>query len=310
MILTIDLNPTIDGECLVDNIPLDGNVDAESLSYGPGGNGIKIARLLDIFNENTVITGFLGGVSGEFYHRRLVENTIGHRVISIKDEIRTRIKILDKDKNKIIISGNKARVTREEMIQFYELYSEMIEDFNIIIGSGTLPQGIDSDIYFDLINISNRKERVFILDVAGEELAKGIDASPYIVIISKEELENLLNLNLSFENEIIKAGRFILDKGVKILVINLHEKGTIILEKSTGYRLDLPEIGVDIKGMDNSGIIAGLALGISRKYDFEMTLKLSQAFSIVYAMEDDISRLEMSDVKRFMGEIDIYPINH
>lgn len=310
MILTIDLNPTIDGECKVDDIPLDGNVDAESLTYGPGGNGIKIARLLDIFNENTMITGFLGGVSGEFYHRRLVENGMRHRVVSIKDEIRTRIKILDKDENKITISGNKARVTREEMVQFYELYAEMIEDFNIIIGSGTLPHGIDSDIYFDLINISNRKERIFILDAVEEELAKGIDASPYIVIISKEELENLLDLNLNFENEIIKAGRFILDKGVKILLINLHEKGIIVLEESTGYRMDLAEIDVDMKCMDNLGIVAGLALGISRKYDFEMTLRLSQAFSIVYAMEEDISRLEMSDVKRFMGEIDIYPINH
>ena len=310
MILTIDLNPAIYGRYLVDKIPSKGNVDAESLFYGPGGNGIKIARLLDIFNEDTLITGFLGGISGEFYHRKLVESGIGHRSISIKDEIRSCVKLIDKDENKITISGNEPRVTREEMVQFYELYSETIDDCNIIIGSGTLPQGIDTDIYFDLINLANRKEKIFILDGVGEELLKGIDASPYIVIISKEELENLVNLNLNFENEIIKAGKFVLDKGVKILVINLYEKGIIVLETSTGYRLDFPKVDVDMDELDNAGIVAGLALGISRKYDFEMTLKLSQAFSVVYAMEEDINKLEMSDVKRFMGEIDIYPINH
>lgn len=310
MILTIDLNPTIDGEYVVGKIPIKGNVDSESAIYGPGGTGIKITNLLSIFNEETMITGFLGGDSGEFFHRRLVEGGIAHRVVNVKDEIKSCVKIIEKDKNKIIISGNSPRITREEMVQFYELYSKIIDDFNIIIGSGTLPQGIDTDIFFDLINLSNSKEKVFILDVVGEELLKGIDASPYIVIISKEELENLVNLNLDFENEIIKAGRFILDKGVKILVINLQEKGTIVLEESTGYRLDLPELNVDMKEMDNSGIVAGLALGISRKYDFEMTLRLSQAFSVAYAMEQDINRLEMSDVKRFMGEIDIYPINH
>lgn len=310
MILTVDLNPTIDGECLVDKMPLSGDVDAESLLYGPGGSGIKIARLLNIFNEASMVTGFLGGVSGEFYHRRLVEMGIGHSVVSIKDEIRTCVKILDKEDNKVIISGNKPRITREEMVQFYELYAKMIDDFNIIIASGTLPQGINPDIYFDLINLSNRKEKVFILDAVGEELKKGIDASPYIVIISKEELERLVNLKLEFENEIIKAGRFILDKGVKILIINLHEKGTIVLEESTGYRLELDEIDLDMDKVDNYGIIAGLALGISRKYDMEMTLRLSQAFSIVYAIEENISRLEMSDVKRYMGKIEIYPINH
>ena len=310
MILTIDLNPAVDEQYFLEEIPLKGNVDAKSFRYSPGGSGIKIARLLDIFNENTLITGFLGGVSGEFYHRRLVESGIGHRIVNIKDDIRTRLKIVDENNNKIIISSNKPRVTREEMVQFYELYSETIDDFNIIIASGTLPQGIDTDIYFDLINLANKKEKIFILDGVGEELLKGIDASPYIVIISKEELENLVNLSLNFENEIIKAGKFILDKGVKILVINLYEKGIIVLEESTGYRLDFPNVDVDMEELDNAGIVAGLALGISRKYDFEMTLKLSQAFSVVYAMEEDINKLEMSDVKRFMGEIDIYPINH
>lgn len=310
MILTIDLNPTIDGECIVEKIPLKGNVDSKSLTYGPGGNGIQIARLLDIFNENTLITGFLGGASGEFFHRTLVEIGIGHRVISIKDEIKTRVNIINEDKNKISISGDNPRITREEMVQFYELYSELIDDFNIIIGSGTLPKGIDTDIFFDLINFSNRKEKVFILDVVGEELLKGIYASPYIVILSKLELENLVNSKLDFENEIIKAGRFILDKGVKILVINLKEKGIIVLEKTTGYRLEIPNMDVDMDELDNSGIVSGLALGISRNYDFEMTLRLSQGFSMAYAMEQNISRLEMSDIKRFMGEINLYPINH
>ena len=186
-------------------MPLSGNVDADSLFYGPGGSGIQIARLLGIFNEDLMITGFLGGVSGEFYHRRLVEGGIGHRVVNTKDEIRTCIRILDKDENKIIISGNKPRITREEMVQLYELYAKLIDDFNIIIGSGTLPQGIGPDIYFDLINLSNRKQKIFILDAVGEELRKGIDASPYIVVVSKEELENLVNVKLSLENEIIKA---------------------------------------------------------------------------------------------------------
>ena len=297
LILTIDLNPTIYGEYLVDEIPSEGSIEGKSLFYGPGGCGIKIARLLR-------------GSNGEFYHKKLVESGISHRVITIKDDTRTCVRIKEENENKITIWGSKPRVTREEMVQFYELYSEMIYDYNIIIGSGTLPQGIDSDLYFNLINLANRKEKIFILDGLVEGLEKIIDASPQIVVIGKKELENLVKLELNFENEIIKAGRFILDKGVKVLIINLYEKGIIVLEESIGYRLDLPEIEMDLKEEDNIGLISGLALGISRKYDFEMTLKLSQAFSLAYSMEEDISRLDMSDIKRLMGEIDIYPINH
>lgn len=310
MILTMDLNPSTDRRYFVEKIDLNNEIKAKSSTYNPGGNGVTIARLLGIFNESTLITGFLGGTGGEFYHRRLVEAGIIHRVISIKDETRTRVEILDEEKNITTISDNGPRITREEIVEFYELYSRLIDESKIIIGSGTLPQGISKDIFFDLITMCNRKEKIFILDVAGEELLEAIDASPHIVVISKKDLENLVNLELNFENEIIRAGRYILDKGVKILVINLQEKGIIVLEDSTGYRLELEDVDLNIDRVDNSGIVSGLALAIRRSYDYEMTFKLAQAFSLAYSMEEDINRIEMSDIKKIMGEIEIYPINH
>lgn len=309
MILTIDLNPTIDRKYNIDEISYDKEVRAKSSIHSPGGRGVTIATLLNIFNEKTLITGFLGGVNGAFYHRSLVEKGIIHKVITIKDEIKTNIEIINEENNKIFISENGPRITREDIVGFYELYDELIEKTNIVIGGSTLPQGVDTDIYFDLINLCNRKEKVFILDVVGEELSKSIDASPHIVIVSKKELEGFVNLNLNFELEIIKASKSILDKGVKILVVNLHENGILILEESKGYRLVLPNHNSISLRRDNTGILVGLALGISRSYDFEMTLKLSQAFNIAYTMEEDISTLDMSDIKRLMGEIDMSPIN-
>lgn len=311
MILTIDLNPVTNKKYTVDKILINEETKSKSPVYSPGGSGVIIARLLNVFNENTLITGFLGGTNGEYYHRKLMEKGIMHKVIPIKDETRSNIEILDEDKNRTIISEYGPRITREEVVAFYELYDGLINESNIIICSGLLPQGVAPDIYFDLITISNRKEKISILDVGEEHLSKAIDAPPYAVVLSKDELENLVNLKLDFENEIIKAGKYILDKGVRILVINLQDKGIIVLEKEEGYRLEMSNLDINMDGeLDNSGIVVGLALGITRNYDFEMTLRLSQAFNIAYAMEQDINRLEMSDIKRIMGEIEIYLINY
>lgn len=313
MILTIDFNPTIDMKYIIDEIIENEEIKAKSLNYFPGGRGVTIARLLGIFNEKTLITGFLGGLTGQFYHNALMENGIIHNVITIKDDTSTRVEIGSQENNKIIIRENGPRITRRDIVDFYNLYSKLLMESDIIIGGSTLPQGVDTDIYFHLINLCNRKEKTFILDAKGEELLKAIDGSPNIVIISKEELEKLVNLNLNFENEIIRASRYVLDKGVNILVINLYEKGILVLEESTGYRLELPSLhGLENKmeTLDNSGIVVGFALGISRNYDLEMTLKLSQAFSIAYTMEKDINLLDMGTIKKLMNEIEIYPINH
>lgn len=310
MILAIDLNPTTYRKYAVDRVSLNEETKAKSLVYSPGGTGITIARLLDIFSENSFITGFLGGTNGEYYHRKLSEIGIMHDFAPIKDETRTTVKLADGEGNLITVLESGPRITREELVRFYELYSKVIDRSDIICASGTLPQGVSNDIYFNLITMANRKEKLFILDVAGEELAEGIDASPYMVIISKQELQSLIKLNLNFENEIIKAGKYILDKGVKVVVINLQERGTIVLGEEKGYRLEMPSLDIDMNMMDNCGILAGIALGINRNYDFEMTLKLGQAFSIAYSKELDMNRIEMSDVKKLMGKIEIYPINH
>lgn len=308
MILTIDLNPSIDRRYIVDEISQVKEIRAKSSFSSPGGSGITIARLLNIFNEKTLITGFLGGITGESYHRTLVEKDIIHKVITIKDESRTKIEIESKEDGKIAISENGPRITRDDLVAFYELYSQLLDKSNVVIGGSSRPQGVASDVYFNLINLANRKEKFFILHGGGEDLLKGIEAAPYAVVLSKSDLEKLVNLDFNFENEIIKASRYVLDKGVRLLIINLHEKGLIILEDSKGYRLELEDMETSMGRFNNIGIVVGLALGISRNYDFEMTLRLSQAFSIAYGIKD-INELDMGDIKRFMNKIEIYPIN-
>lgn len=310
MILTIDLNPTMDRKYIIDKIRLGEDKKAKSSTYSPGGNGIVASTLLDTFNEKSFMTGFLGGINGEYFHRKLSEMSIMHEFIPIKEETRTTIRIIDDEENNTTISEEGPRITREEIVSFYELYSRLIEKTNVICGLGdSLPLGIPKDIYFDLITLANKKNKKFILDIKGDELSYGIDASPYMVILRQSELEDLMKLSLTFENEIIKAGRYILDKGVEFVVIDMKNKGSIVLGQEKGYRVEIPYYNRK-NGKDYSGMSSGFALGINRNYDIEMTLRLGQAFNIAANSISDIMKIEISDVKRIMSEIEIYPINY
>lgn len=307
MILTIDLNPTLDRNYILDKVHLGKDNNTKSFSYSPGGKAFVASMLLDTFNENSFITGFLGGINGEFFHKKLSEMKIAHEFVPIKEETRTVIRLKDEE-NYTTISEEGPRVTREEVVSFYELYSRLIENSNIICGLGSLlPQGVPKDIYFDLITLANKRSKKFILNVSSDELFYGIDAIPYMVILNQMELEDLIKISLHFENEIIKAGRYILDRGVEFAVIDLQKRGCLVLGQERGYRVEIPYSST-MDNTDHSSMAAGFALGINRNYDLEMTIRLGQSFKIASNSEPDIMRIEASDIKRLMSQIEIYPI--
>ncbi|WP_312667711.1 1-phosphofructokinase family hexose kinase [Tissierella praeacuta] len=308
MILNIDLNPTLERNYLLDKIYLEKYNKAKSFDYSPGGKAFTTSILLDIFNEKSFVTGFLGGINGEHFHRKLAEMKMAHEFIPIKEETRTVIKLEDEEAY-TIISEEGPRITREEVVSFYELYAKLIENSSIVCGlSSFLPQGVPKEIFFDLITLANKKGKKFILDVGADELFHGIDAAPYMVSLNQRELEGFMKISLDFENEIIKAGRYILDRGVEFVVIDLQNRGCLVLGQEKGYRVEIPYLGNKFRGY--SYISAGFALGINRNYDIEMTIRLGQAFSIVSNLEHDIMKVEVSDIKKFMSQIEIYPINY
>ncbi|MCQ4922728.1 PfkB family carbohydrate kinase [Tissierella carlieri] len=310
MILNIDLNPNLDRNYILDKVYLGKNNNTKSSSCSPSGKAFISSILLDAFNEDSFITGFLGGINGEYFHKRLTEMKMAHEFIPIKEETRTIIRLKDNENDTTILEEG-PRITREEIVSFYELYSRLVERTNIICGLGSLlPQGVPKDIYFDLITLANKRGKKFILDIGEDGLSYGIDATPYMVILNQRELEDILKVSLHFENEIIKSGRYILDRGVEFIVIDLQNRGSLVLGQDRGYRVEIPYLGNTIANIDYNGMSAGFALGINRNYDIEMTIRLGQAFNIVSNLESDIMKIEASDIKRLMSQIEIYPINY
>src|SRR5699024_10726017 len=143
----------------------------------------------------------------------------------------------------------------------------------------------------------------------GEHLKYGLKANPFMVKLDREDLEDLSNLRLDYETEIIKVGHSIVEQGIELVAIDLAEKGSIILTKDKGYRLEIDSSIASLQE-DKGYMLAGFAFGFYKNYDLETIMKFAQASRLVYAIEDDLDRIDMSDIKRFMTKIEIYPINY
>lgn len=308
MILTIDLNPVLGKTYYMEKLLPKVETEAEKAIYKSGGPGINCAQALNKFNLDAYSIGFLGGLSGKYIINNLRDQGIKCNFIQIKDETKTSISLVENNMFLSKITEPSPRVTREELGSFYELYKHTISDCYIVCGLGSLPTGTPEEIYFDLITLSNSMNKTFLLEATGPELKYGIEAKPYMVKLNLHELENLTHLKLNFENEIIKAANYILEKGIELVVIDLNEKGSIVLNEDRGYRLELNNLSNKSLNTDSGYMLAGYALGIDKDYDMEVTMKLGQAFRVANGLAENINDIDMSDIKRIMGNITIMPI--
>ena len=90
----------------------------------------------------------------------------------------------------------------------------------------------------------------------------GLEGKPYIIKPNLFELETALDIKITSHQDIIKAAKVFLYKGVKIICVSLGGQGAIIIDENNGYYA--PALKVDVKGTTGAGdsIIAGFCLAM------------------------------------------------
>lgn len=309
MILSIDFNPLLKRKYCLTGLELKQDNIPHKVIYGPGGDGVELAYLLQGLNEKVLLTGFLGGANGSHIYRMLEEAGIPHNYVQIRDESKDNIILSLENGDEIVIKEKDSRITREEIVSFYQLYSEIVKDTEIICCLGELPVNTSEETFYDIISMANKYGKKAILASKGQSLIYGIEAAPYMVLLSKEDLEEITRLSLNYEYEIIKAGLYVLEKGVSFLVIELGDKGSIVLTQEQVYRVEFPKGEKDYCKINYGYMIAGFAISIQRNYDIDTLLKLGQACGMVNCYKHS-ETIDMSDIKRIISDIEVSTFNY
>lgn len=305
MILTITLNPSVDRRYVVNGFEKGKVFRAEEVQYTPGGKGINVTKVIKSLGEPVMATGFLGGRSGEYIKDELDSMDIQHNFIGINGETRSCIAILSEDKSQTEVLEGGPNISEEEIENFFEMYSDVIRDCEIICASGSLPEGLGMDTYRKLIDIAKEHEKKFILDTSGEALKLGAKGAPFLVKPNKEELEKLVGHNISNEDEIAEGAKHLLDKGINIVVVSLGSEGAMAFSGDYAYKVKVPKVNAVNPVGSGDSMVAGFSVSILRKYDFETMLRLAAACGTANAMERETGKVNIDNVRRIMKGIKI-----
>jgi 1-phosphofructokinase len=297
MIITVTLNPAIDKTLEVDNCTIGSINRVSSIKIDAGGKGINVSKVIKSLKGESIALGALAGSTGEFIKNYLDDEKIKNDFIFGEGETRTNIKIVDKVKNTntdINEPGNS--ISEEDINRIKEKVFNDIKKDDILVLSGSVPQGVGKNIYEMWINEAKKLGVKTILDADGELLKQGLLSGPYLIKPNIHELEKLFDVKINGVQEAISLCKSIFDYGVNIIAVSLGSEGALFMNREkTIYAHGLK---VEVKSTVGAGdsMVAALALALDKDYSFEKAVTLSVAAATAGVMTEGTTAGSLEDI--------------
>lgn len=295
MILTVCLNPAVDKTCLIDSL-VSGEVNRlQSAVNIAGGKGVNVARVLRAFSMPVAIVGFLGGMGGKLIEEDLERMGVEDYCIRIKADTRTNVNILDSDGNVTEILEPGPVVTGKELLEFRKQFLGCLELCELVVLSGSLPEGVPVDFYAQLIRECHMAGCKVMLDGSGEALRQGILAGPDLVKPNKKELEFLAGRDLNSLEDIKLEARKLLHAGVGKVVVSLGSEGLLYLDAEWELFWKAKKIkAVNTVGCGDT-VVASFSMSELAGEEPEIALQKAVALAAANAMSVENGKFSMDD---------------
>lgn len=306
MILCLNLNAAIDKTIVVSSFEINKIHRPESVIALAGGKGANVARALKTLGETPTVTGWVGGFSGQFIENRLHLEGLQTDFIQTDFESRSCTSILDREKQtmtEIYESGDS--VPFEKVDELQDHIRMTIGKYKAVTLSGSLPPGVPSDFYADLIEIARKENVLTFLDTSGEALRKGVQAGPFFIKPNETEAKSILGLGSNDTFAPVQAAAEISTRHETNVLLSLGAKGAVAAKGKELFIVKSPK--VQAKSAVGSGdcMLAGLAYGFLQGFSFKDAVVCGVAAGTANTLMIGAGQFKLDDFERLRSQVRI-----
>ncbi len=216
MIITVTLNAAIDKTLAVPNFRLGRRHRAVEQTSMAGGKGVNVARALKALGQPVIATGVAGGPTGTRIIEQLTEEAILNDFVRIREESRMSTAVVDPTSGEQTeINERGPAVTERELELFVDKLLYLAQGAAMCVFSGSLPRGVDADLYARLVEELRRIGVTSVLDSEGEPLRLATRAGPDVVTPNELEAEELVGHEFSDDDALGIAVQEMVDLGAR-----------------------------------------------------------------------------------------------
>ncbi|SDX11605.1 fructose-1-phosphate kinase [Marininema mesophilum] len=302
-VLTVTLNPAMDKTLMLSSFHPGGVNRVQEVMMTAAGKGINVARALTKWRERDFVRAFGwigGGWQGEALLAQLDEWGISQEFIKVPGEVRTNTKLVDQNSGEVTdINEPGFTVETKDVDRLLAEFDHCLIGSELVVLSGSLPQGAPSDLYRTMIKQAKKREVTVILDADGEAFREGIQAVPHVVKPNREELQGLLQRELITDSDYLLAGQEILRFGVTCAVISMGAAGAWFFKDQQQFHVQPPIFQAINPVGAGDGMVAGIIMGMAYHWPLEQTARFATAAGAKastipgtgYGKRDEVHRL-------------------
>jgi 1-phosphofructokinase family hexose kinase len=237
LILTVTLNAAIDRTVAVPNFRLGHRHRAVEQSTVAGGKGVNVARALRLLDRPVIATGLAGGPTGTRIVEQLTEEGVLNDFTRIAEESRTNLAVIDPTSGEQTeINERGPEVSAEEVDRFMDKLLYLAQGAEFCVIAGSVPPGIDPDIYGRLATELQRLEVPMLLDADGEPMRAGLRAGPAVVAPNAAEAEEAVGHEFNDADDLRHGLRELIEMGAGEAIITLEAGCVAIVGEASGRR--------------------------------------------------------------------------
>jgi len=284
-VLTMTMNPCIDRTVYFTQFRVGGTNYADSVIEEAAGKGINVAVALAHLRVPVKALGFSYVENARCLYEKLDAEGIPHRFVELPGKMRINQKLFDKSAKEMTECNERGcPVKAEDVEQLMEVLKTELQEASLLVLSGSVPPGVECDIYGKMIAMARKAGVCVILDATGKLLFEGIKEKPYLIKPNLDEFVNTFFadervVNSEVESESSqeawqqKAAKFaseLVDGGIRYVSISMGKDGMMLVD-AEGVHM-YPALKADVKSLQGAGdaLVAGLCKAIVEKEEKKM----------------------------------------
>ena len=312
MIVTVTMNAALDRTLTVPNLQLGQRHRASATLTLAGGKGINIARALKRLDVPVVATGLSGGGTGTRILEELAAEAILHDFVRIRENSRTSTAVVDP------MAGSYTEIYEwgpsvdpDELEVLHEKLRYLAGSAEFVVFAGSLPRGVDTGFYADVIRELNRRGVKTVLDAEGEPLRRGVEAEPYLVSPNEREAEALVGQEFNEEDDFVHALDRISEMGARNVLISQPSGCFALLREERErrrLRAAVPSVGVVSRVGSGDVLLAAFIAERVAGRSANEALRLAVAAGTASTLELGAGRFDRREAARLAGVVEVFDL--
>jgi len=230
MIVTLTPNPSVDRTVSITDLQRGEVHRATASRIDPGGKGVNISRALTAHKARTLAVLPAGGPEGNLLAELLADAGIEVTIVPINGSIRANLALVEPDGTTTKINEPGPLLSASEIGALLAGAEATLADHpSWIVGSGSLPPGVEHDLYAGLVRRCRDAGVRVAIDASGPALRHAVAAGPDLIKPNLEELEELVGRSLNSVGEVLNASLDLVTHGVAAVVVSLGGDGALLV---------------------------------------------------------------------------------